>query len=101
MNYDYGYNYGYDQISAKRDIDYDNQYMAYPKKQNIIYRNIPEQPKKEQFVSPPTTIEKNMSTDTYLLYFILFLFVVILLKIDNMMSHIQLIQLSLSKSSTM
>jgi hypothetical protein len=107
MDYDYGYSYGYDQIPTRQDIAYDNQYMMYPKKQNAIYRNIPikkeikKDPAKEQAKEQAFTDMSVEKQDVpYLQYFIIFLFIVILMKIDNMMSHIQLIQLSLSKSST-
>lgn len=103
MEYDSGYGYGYDQLGGQ-SLEYDNQYMVWPKKQSVIYRNEPmenntkkEIKKVEQFTVPLPKPDEN---NNVLMYFIIFLFVVLIMKIESISRQMNFIQMSLLKEST-
>lgn len=103
MEYDSGYGYGYDQLGGQ-SLEYDNQYMVWPKKQSVIYRNEPIEKKEkkeikkiEQFTAPMLKQDENTN---FIMYFIIFLFVVLIMKIDSINRQMNFIQMSLLKEST-
>ena len=100
MEYDSAYGYGYHQLGGQ-SLEYDNQYMVWPKKQSVIYRNEPmenntkKQIKKvEQFTVPLAKPDENNND---IMYFIIFLFVVLIMKIESISRQMNFIQISLLK----